>query len=88
MEILYKFDIEELRPKYMLVKETFTLGSQRTKTGRGKRLFAEMFSLEEMDDAMKMIDECKGINTYKNSRQLTTNDVMILNKLCEYCWRL
>ena len=76
---------------YMLIAETFARGSGVTKTGRGKRIFNEMF-----DDSEKAkIRELKGkankwafITGVPESIKITMKTYALWQKLAEYCMRL
>lgn len=89
MEIVYKFEPEELRSTINLIVETFSSGSAPYKTGRGKRLFEQKFS-GRYDDAENIISRCKRWY-FKGLRKpvtLTSGEVLAMRKLAEYCMEL
>lgn len=86
MEVAYKFKASEVIQHMNYVGECFKLGSQPAKTGRGKRLYAEMIPAEYEEDARKMIERCR--HTYscgiKNDVEMSSRDCTVLFLLCNY----
>lgn len=92
MEIVYRFSPEEVRQDLMLIGETFKLGSNPTKTGRGKRLFNTLIQSNgvDEDELNHIIDKAKFVHSHgmKNSVELTLEQVRLIKLLVAYCMEL
>lgn len=90
MEIRYKFKAEELKKDLTLIGETFSMGSKPTKTGRGKRLYAEMIPTDMEEDAQMIITKGKHAftNGLREDIELTSRQILVLKKLVNYCLAL
>lgn len=87
MRVVYEFDAYEIINKANLIGETFMLGSQKHKTGRGKRLYEQMFEPEYREAADRMISRCKRWYSSGLKKKVTLNkeDIIAMGKLVEYC---
>lgn len=88
MEIQYSFKPEEIIEDFKLIGETFKLGSQKVKTGKGKRMYAKLISSKGYDAlAEELINKAKYIHGHglKNDVVLTISQIRVLKELVVYC---
>ena len=88
MEIQYSFKPEEIIEDFKLIGETFMLGSQKVKTGKGKRMYAKLISSKGYDDiAVELINKAKYIHSHglKNNVVLNKDQIRVLKELVVYC---
>lgn len=85
MRIGYKFSSDEIGQRIYLVGETFKLGSHKTSTVKGKRLYADMVTDKERADRLVVI--CKNYYSrgLKSDVDLTMEDIITLLELVDYC---
>lgn len=78
-EIIKQFD-----PRF--IAETFMRGSKPTQTGKGKRLFKEIFSGRE-DEVKNLVTTAKRYynNGVPQQLELTGEQYDLWCKLCKYC---
>lgn len=88
MEIKYAFKPCEVIEDFKLIGETFKLGSNVTKTGRGRRLYKDLISDKGYDEiAEGLIDKAKYIHSHGlvNDTVLTKEQIVVLKQLVIYC---
>lgn len=88
MEVQYSFKPEEVINDFKLIGETFMLGSQKVKTGKGKRMYEKLIVSKGYDDiAVELINKARYAYTHglKNDVVLTGKHVNVLKELVIYC---
>ncbi len=88
MEIQYSFKPEEVICDFKLIGETFMLGSQKVKTGKGKRMYTQLITSKGYDDiAVELINKARYAYTHglKNDVVLTSQEIRVLKELVIYC---
>ena len=91
MEILYSFAPIELSQDFRFIGETFKLGSQKTKTGRGRRLYESYIVTKGYDeDAVELINKAKYVYSHglHENITLTARQIVVLRELVKYCMEL
>ena len=91
MEVLYSFSPIELSMDFKFVGETFSLGSNKVKTGRGKRLYEQYIVSQGYDeDAVELINKAKYVYSHglRKNITLTKTQVIVLRLLVKYCKEL
>lgn len=88
MEMVYKFNPDEIIQDFNLIGETFGLGSQRVKTGKGRRMYDKIITSKGYDDiAQELITKSRHAYTHglKNPVYLSLNQIKVLKELVVYC---
>jgi len=91
VRVYVEFDHDEIREKipYLLVAETFSRGSRPTQTGRGKRLFKEMFPTSREQEHVRELVRIARSYTYLKGAprelKMTTDTYDLWLKLAQYC---
>lgn len=91
MEIQYLFKPDEVRQDFKLIGETFMLGSQKVKTGKGRRLYESYIVSKGYDDiAVELINKAKYhyLHGLKNNVTLNSQQIEVLKLLVKYCGEL
>ena len=90
MEIIYRFKPEEVKDDFMLIGETYRMGSKPTETGRGKRLYAQMIPIDMQADAQTIIEKAKYAHSHglKADIELTPRQIVVIKELVKYCLAL
>lgn len=91
MTLNISFSPEEINQSARFIGETFSLGSKPYATGRGKRLWKEVFTNKEDEDAAnKMIHRCKHVFSHglKSDFVVTAEELSIFMNLINYCQML
>ena len=90
MEIIYRMSAGEIEQDMRLVGETYKLGSGKTNTMRGRRLFDEIVPAKYIERARDIVNDCKYVYSHgmRQPRDFTVEDIAVLKYLVEYCMKL
>ena len=90
MNLKTEIDEEQMRKMFYLITETCC--GAKYSSGRGKRLFNEMFETEnEKECATKWIRKCKNWTLSEGipeNLKLSSDDIGVLKRLEAYCLKL
>lgn len=89
MDITYKLEPSEIENLMQYIGEVFRMGSGITKTGRAKRLYAQIIG-DKDDLAVRMIERCKYVHGHgmKSPIYLDGEELAMLKLLEKYVWEL